>query len=747
MPTLPQTEGRWTPEEAQAWQDAISPANLAFDKDIAEAGIKFNQSIMQEWTERTRPLHRRWRATHYMLSGNTLERGGPEDIHVPEIYKALETMVPRLEEVVLDKEPWFGVIPRKQASRYKADSMAAYMDWQFSQAKVRSKVQPAIRNMLITQCAAFYCYWDNVESMRTVREVDQSFDKNGKLTRKVKFTRKKVIDYSGPRVNLVDPFDFIIDSKATDPQNAVYVGHRAYVTIDEIRRLGKQFGWANLDMLSQNNGSSFGMEQDTYKWARDPAARVGDVNNRRQPKDGRPEKLEMVVLYSKWSHDGGETYSDYRFVTVGGKIILEISENQEEGGMRPYATMRVTNGGHEFYGIGPFDNAIRINQHIDRYHQLFLRAAAVSAGPIVFAEEDSDLPDSLYHVRPFQVYKGVGPVRFTQIPDGVIRAAPLVLGTLQKNLEETVGAFRINMGQDSGGTATEASLSLQEGNRRMRSHVRAIGDGLDQLLHIFHRFNLRYSTEDVEFPVLGKRALSLKKDYLNFGPADLLDDVEFELVGLKTSRNYGLKTTGMMSFVNSMTPFIVGNPNAVDQVAIMHDAASELVGVDVADRWVRIPTPIEQLRSQEEENEGLVQGAEIEIDKDDDHKQHLKDIEPLYRRALDDRDSMPLDVRRVIIQHREQHRFALMREAAQEKAKQERMSSAQAPAEAGGQTNPETGRSSPVAGGVSDAMNSLANEPQDGQTPGQNPGPADERKYGRPGRRTRTVNQTEDRND
>ena len=742
--SLPVVEGQFTPEEAQASTDLHLGPNLAGNKQYEEAARTTVQTIVQEWTEMTRPLHKRWRATWWMLSGNTLEKGNVEDVHVPEIYKHIETIVPRLEEVILEREPWFRIVPRRRNDEAAAESMASYIDWQFSQADLRTLIQPAIRNMLVTQCAAFHVYWTNKTGWRTQREILRKWTKDGHLKKSVKKKRVRSVVFSGPKADLIDPLDFLIDPKATNPQNAVYVGHRAWLTIDEIRRLGREFGWANMDALRDEVPGSYNQETDVYRYARDPSARYGEAFNRQAPNDGRPKKLELTILYSRWSPDPENVeYEDYRFVVVGGKTILEVRKNPNDGELRPYATMRITKSGHEFYGVGPFDNAIRMNQHLDRIHQTVMRAARVAAGPMVFAEDDGDLPDSLYQAAPFQVFKNVGNVRFSPIPDGLLRVAPLIFTEWKNNISEVVGSYPIQMGQDSNGTATEASLSLQEGNRRQRGHLRAIADGLDQILHLFVKYNLQYSESDVEFPVLGKRALDLRKTHINMTPADLLDDVQFELVGLRSSRTYGLKATGLQAAINATQAFIVSNPQAVDQVALMHELFTELVGADEADRIIKVPTPLEKLRSQLEENEGLIEGADIEVDDADDHMQHLEEIDPLWQRATDLNSDMPLQVRKVVIAHRETHRYKMEQQKAIQKAKQDRQPQMVAPEEAGGSpAKDDGGAGAPPKGGVSNAMIEMANEPG-GQTAGENPGPSDSRKYGKSGRKSRTTNQSE----
>ncbi|MBP7572270.1 MAG: hypothetical protein KBA95_19630, partial [Acidobacteria bacterium] len=689
-----------------------------------------------------RPLLRRWRTTLYMLSGNTLDRSGPEDIHVPELYKAQETLVPRIEEAILERDPWFRVVARKKTDRNTIRTREAFYDWMFDQAKVRDTVQPAARNMLVCQAAVWYAQWERRVQRVTVRTEKKEW-KDGRLKRSVQKKVKDAVTYFGPRVHLVDPFDFIIDTKATTAQDAVYVGHRAWVTVDEIRRMGRQFGWVNIgDELDAKSNTRSDYQTRHYSWPRDPTAIAGSGDNI-QAKDGRPGKIELTVLYMRWDAHGDGDYRDYQFIMSGGKLIHEVRLNQHDNEMRPYAVARAAQNGHEFYGIGPFDNAVRLNQHLDRYHQIFLRSAEVAACPMVFAEEDSDLPDSLYKVQPFSVFKGTGAVRFTSIPDGVLNAAPLVLGALTRNIEETVGAFKIQMGQDlSGSTATEATLSLQEGNRRTAGLKRSMGNGLGQLLDIFARMARQHAFEDIEFPVLGKRALDLKRDHTKISPADLIDDVQFEIVGLHSMRTNGMKGTGLQMFGNTMAPFIMANPQAVDQTRLMHKFASEFISPEDADDIVKVPTPLDQLRSQEEENEGLINGAEIEVDEDDPHEDHIEKMADLYQRAIDPESEMHIDVRRVVIQHRMQHLYLLQRRQAQDAVQERRTPKPgeDLPPEAGGMPGP-TGES-PKAGGMSDAMSQLSGSPG-GQTQGETPGPPAPGKQPRPGRAKRPVSQSD----
>jgi len=735
--TLPNHPGEFTPEEASAWQAALlSKGNLATNVEKAELGRGIVENILSETASRMRNLWRRWKATYYNLRGNTLELGGPEDVHSPELYKIIETIIPRVVEQIVGQDPYIDTVSRKRADRRTAETISAYMEWLMDQAKLRKLIDPAARDMAVTQIAPHYVTWENRVEDRQQHEVTRSLNyKTGKIDKKVKVTTKPTVVYSGVKIRPIDPFDFIIHPKATNAQDAPYVGHRAWLTIDEIQRMAEGMGWVNVRELTEGDaGKTLDVQQSYFTVGRDPT--ITSTFNEAPAVKGLPGKIEVVFIYTRASLDDSKTYKDYRIAVAGARVVLELRENPEN--FRPYALGRLSQSAHECFGTGMFDNAIRLNQQLDAYLQTVARGSKLAGMPLVFVDDAGDLPPSLFRVQPGKVYAGVGNLRFSQIPDGLLRAAPLMIQLWQRNIEETAGSFRIQMGQqDVNGTATAATLALQEGNRRMYGLVIAVGDWIEQILNLSYLYWKKYSTEDVEFPVLGKRALQLKRSHLTIGPADALDEVKFVMVGLRNTRNYGLKITGLRSAMDVSAPLIAANPQTIDQPAIIHSVFSEFVGPDEADRFVHLPTPIDNLFSQSQENDILLEGYEVDVDPDDDDEEHLRDLEPLRRAAMSRGSGMHKEVRRVVLQHGIAHDAQLLnkraREAAQERRAPLPMQASGMPAEAGGMPSPETGAASPRAGAF-ELADTIGNER--GAVPGPEESPRRTRRSSRTRRPT-----------
>lgn len=739
MVTFAADPGEFTKREAEAYAKAhTSEPNLAADKKLAATAFGHVTARVTEWKGCVDHLHKRWALVMKMLASNTLAVGGPANIHFPELYKALETLVPRLEEIILERDPWFEPVPRQRSSERRAVALGAYMDWLFEQGDLRTLVQPLIRDQILCQLGALHVRWEHKTRKQVVREEEVTW-KNGKLRRSIKGKEKEVVIYAGPVFELIDPFNYIQDPKSMSPQKARFVGHRCRMPFDQVLQLGEQLGWVNLDQVEAlaNKTSTWGQQADTYAWARSP------VNPFAQPGmaiQGAPGEIEVTTLYSTMDPAQGRDYDDYRTVLIGDKVVVDLRRNPYDNGVRPYATFRATNGGHELYGIGVFDNGVRLNQQLDRYAQLVFKGSEVSAMPIGFTPSlDNDLPDTLLDAKPFEIFRGIDGINWSQIPDGFLRSAPLIMGMLQRQIEETVGAFRIQMGQDlPGGTATEATLALQEGNRRLRGLVRGLANGFKDLLHITYRFMQQFSTEDVEFPVLGKRAAFLRDDYAKIGFADLLDDVQFTIKGLKSTSNYGMKAVGIQTVLNGAMPLIMQHAQDVDTLAMLHDTVQELVGADEADTYVRRKTPLQDRISQDTENRMLWEGTRVPVDETDDDEDHMQKLMPLYRAALNERSDMPGEVRAVIVQHFLDHAAQWQDKQAQAKTPQPGQMQ-QLPPEAGGPS-----QQTPPPGGFSNATMDLANSTA--QTPqGETPGPASPQRQGKPSRDRNARSQSDNR--
>jgi hypothetical protein len=423
-------------------------------------------------------------------------------------------------------------------------------------------------------------------------------------------------------------------------------------------------------------------------------------------------------------------------VVGAGLIPLCVRRNPYDYGQRPYAAARCSAQSHVWRGVGPVDNAMRLGELLDRQWAILVRTAEGAGCPMVFTDShDAELPESLFHTRPFKVVKGAGKVTIQTVPAEALSAGPLIIGMIQREIEETIGVYRVQMGEESSAaTYGQAAIAQQEGNRRQSSLVMAMADAMNQLVSLFIKFNAQFLTEIDTFPNLGKRARDYGKDQLEIGPDSYLDEVEVEIVGADNLRTFGLEAVGLQQIMATSTPFLVqlAAQGKADLGQLVYEQINALLGRDVADRILKLRDNRADKWSQQEENLMLLQGKDVEVDPDDPHELHRKQLQPLVAKAH--AGKLSPEAAKAVVSHDLMHQVFEARDAEEQALKQREqppMPQAAAP-EAGGIPAANGQGASPQAGGFSAAL-----------TPDASPGPRQVGAYGLAGRANAPMSQQE----
>lgn len=697
--------------------------NLVMNEEIARKASAATETRIRQWESEIADLHSRWNTSHYMLTGNSLERSGPVFAHIPELYKMVETIVPRLEEAVLDLDPWFAVRSRNAARSHEAETLAALYDLAFDQNCFRSTIQSAGRDMLVCQAAWYKLWWDRKVEERVVRKVEKRSLPDGSTEYRMKppATKEEIV-WNGVRIKPVDPFCMIFDTRCTDPQEMNYIGDKRFMRKSEVIETGKMMGWKHLDEIKiKVTSTSLATEQN--QWPRNPV--VGSGTGRVELTNATSDDLvEVVTMYIRADLES-KGVKDYQCVLVGDDVV-SVRRNPHDDQIRPYACMRAVKGSHHFFGTGHLDNAVRINQQLDKLHMILMRGLELGIMPFAFTGDDADVPDTLYRAQPGQWFKGVGDVKFLQIQEGSLVTAQAMSQVLSRNIEETVGAFKIQMGQQDvgGSTATEASLSLQEGNRRLRSLVRGIGDGIEQMLRIMHSLHRQFMDRPHAFRVLGKRAKFLKADWVTITPDTLQSDYDFEIIGLRNLNTYGVRQHAMTVLANLGTNVFANYPDRADALKFFHMVSSEFIGQDMADQFVKVPQDPATAMDPIRENALLSSGATVEVHDMDDDAAHLKAHMTHFATLRANKDTPE-----AILQNTFEHIDATLRALQAKLAMQQEIERRkELVGNSAGGDAAEDGDRAPRAG------ESSYNEGPAGQRGGENPGPGDARKVTRGGR-------------
>lgn len=706
------------PGQIREWNKNFSPYfNLASNKKISERARQFANQIRRNHKDATIQIKERWRVLNYLLEGNTLtEWDAPDAIHVPELYKMLETMVPRIEDAVFHFDPWFSVKGRDQMSDLTAAKIKSFLDYQLDQARINGTIPYSIRTMLIYGFAAYKTRWSYESDWRVEREVKRTRMENGKS--KFDITRREVerVTFEGPKADLVDPVWFIIEPTCTDPQKARYIGDTCEMTYDEIAALGEQGVFKNHEQLFDKEKR--GGEDDYGDYTRQERSSVwpyGSYGSRRP--EGSPKVYEVTEIWGRFDLYGtGRTRECV--ITVSEDVVLRVQENPFDDKHRPYAVAKANKYPFDFYSIGPLDHCIPLSIELDTHRQIGLEANKLAMCPITFMDETVDAPDSLWGVEPGTVFKGQYN-SIQQLKVGTsLREMEMAESILRRDHEEVAGAPRVFEGTSEGeATATGIERKIQEGNKRIRSYVRAFTSMTEELLRQFHALNRQYVTRDMKYRVLGKSGAKLD-EYEEVGPEDFGPDVDFEFMGVSNLHTVGMEATNMQQFLGAAWPLIQANPGLIDVPAALDFLFEKLVG-RIDRKVVNVPNSLDSLMSQEDEILVMLEGQRVPVNYEDDDEEHIMVLE---RDILDNPrfDTQSPDVQKEILEHYENHK-------AQMRQKRVRQSAAQNPQPrvAGGQQL-----------GVPGQGSLPQPSPEDPSTtpPGETPGPPNSMRQPKPGR-------------
>jgi len=121
--TIRDKAGPLTAEVAKQWLNQQIPyENIAGRDDGADQRIvKAVDRYKRIYQEKTLGLRKKWRYINHMLRGNSVSKvPGMADIHVPELYKRLETACTRIHEAVKAYSDWFKVQGREPMDKTQA---------------------------------------------------------------------------------------------------------------------------------------------------------------------------------------------------------------------------------------------------------------------------------------------------------------------------------------------------------------------------------------------------------------------------------------------------------------------------------------------------------------------------------------------------------------------------------------------------------------------------------------------------
>lgn len=726
-----------TPDQARQWVNVQIPyPNLAADKDVAHRAVEYVKKVKQRWDEGTKESQEKWRSMQWMLrGGNTLARRFDEEaIHVAELYKLVEALIPRIEEAIIGNyDPWFAAMGRTKLRQSIASKLTAYLMSQMRDDNFEQKVQPSIRAMLEYSFCGFKIHWDIETAWRMTNNVEKLKGRGKKRRYRITKEEKEMVVWNGPRIRLLDPLDMIVDLRSVlPPGDCLWIGDKQWMTLEELRSAATMFGYENIDAIEAENEAT---PQSGYSEFNKQSRSLERFNQNERDlwTQGAPKRVEVTELWCMFDPTGGDQATPHVITVANDKWCLRVQENFHDDKHAPYAIARVSREGWEFLNVGPLDHALNIQESIDHHRNLANKSHENHLCPPLFADDTSGLPDNMFDVAPGSVWQAKpGSLEWMPAPS-TLRDYIGMLDVERRDLEEIMGSPRIWEG--TGGqekTATGIERKVQEANRRVRSFVLSYAFMMKNMLEQLHALNKQFLTQDQTFRVIGKAAKDLGM-YTQIGPNDVQHDVEFDFVGLGALRTLDLRATQIQTWLSTMYPFIQMQPGTIDISEVLRESWDVMVGTKPADAIVKNMGNLDEIMPQDEENYILLTGEPLKVHPLDDDLEHLRqmsaDFPEIKSRPKLEKEHGE-DAAEAILQHMAQHVMAWKQKQLRRKAQAQMIPPVpqQAQYDAGRGTTGERQVNNLPGGGDQGGVGNMAG------IAGQTPGPGMAHQVGAPDR-------------
>lgn len=697
-------------EDAERWMKTMSGYENEADNEIVRnAALNYIRDISDWYEQRMLRIYDHWQALDFMLRGNSLSTWFPNsDIHVPEVYKMLEGLVPRIVEAIKSYDPWFHIEGRDQAmDKRQAQRVQAWLRYLMESENLDGRLEEIIRDMLVYKAFIIKDWWAIEYQEQVVPTVTKSYE-GSEIKTEVKNNKEMVQTFEGLRFKLVDPYDFICDIRETCVHNMEFVGDRRTMNLMELRQMAKLQGWQNMDEAENSYDRRDAIW--TSGWAKN--ARSFDATwemDRNRIAEGQPKKYQVQEIWCKWRPTEDHDFEEWVLTCVNRKAIVRAQRNPHNNKHRPYSVGRASKFGHEFWNTGPLDMAVTINKEFDDHRNLSLRSHALAQTPFVWTDSASDLPDNVFDLDPGSVLQTDSPPTFFKTASTIGEMQALEM-TLRRDIEEVTGAVRIHEGAGAQTTATEVERKIQEGNRRIRQLVINASDGLVNLLMNAHAKSGQYLTETKLFRVMSGDGWGSGYGTYEVGPEDFTP-IDIKIQGVKGLQSYGMRATQIVTFLSQAGPLLqtLAQSGDLNIPGLVAELYYNLLGYRLSDDILQVPPGLDNMVPAPVENLIFLQGNPVKVHPQDPDAQHIA----AHAEAVAETEDTKIQL--MLAEHIEAHKIQMM----MKKAKEQAVGDPQAafnPGQAATPMQPQTGRY--------DQGRDMMGQQPGGQVPRETPGPA-----------------------
>ena len=429
-------------------ESIIHPDILA--TEIANKWMEWN-SYRSKWIEEKKELRNYLYATSTKTTSNAILPWS-NTTTTPKLTQISDNLHANYMATLFPQNKWmkWEALDKESGTKLKRDIIQAYMDNKIRQSNFTSVASKLVQDYIIYgNCFA------TVEFEKTFRK---------------KADGEQVLDYVGPRIVRISPYDIVFNPTASSFDKTPKI-IKSIMTLGEVKKFMDDSGntsyQAIFDKMIYARNAVKGGDGDVSKGSAYTADGFTDIKNYYDS-----NYVEILTFYGDiYDYSNSMLLRDRIISVVDRAYILENVEQPAWSGKAPIFSAGWRERPDNLYAMGPLDNLVGMQYRIDHLENLKADVFDQIAYPITKIRGDVEDFD---YAPGSRIYMGEeGDVAYL-VPDATALNADFQIRALEDKMEEMAGAPRQAMGIRTPGEKTAFEVEqLQNSASRIFEHKAA----------------------------------------------------------------------------------------------------------------------------------------------------------------------------------------------------------------------------------------------------------------------------------
>lgn len=418
--------------------------------EIANKWMEWN-SFRGKWIEEKKELRNYLYATSTKTTSNAILPWS-NTTTTPKLTQISDNLHANYMATLFPQNKWmkWEALDKESGTKLKRDIIQAYMD-----NKIRQSNFTSVASKLVQDYIIFGNCFATVEFEKTFRK---------------KADGEQVLDYVGPRIVRISPYDIVFNPTASSFDKTPKI-IKSIMTLGEVKKFMNDSGntsyQAIFDKMIYARNAVKGGDGDVSKGSAYTADGFTDIKNYYDS-----NYVEILTFYGDlYDYSNSMLLRDRIISVVDRAYILENVEQPAWSGKAPIFSAGWRERPDNLYAMGPLDNLVGMQYRIDHLENLKADVFDQIAYPIIKIRGDVEDFD---YAPGSRIYMGEeGDVTYL-VPDATALNADFQIRALEDKMEEMAGAPRQAMGIRTPGEKTAFEVEqLQNSASRIFEHKAA----------------------------------------------------------------------------------------------------------------------------------------------------------------------------------------------------------------------------------------------------------------------------------